>query len=407
MILSLAGLSGAWGRGKSTKLCVNDAAGSLNDALAFVLVLFQFRPMPTHRSDAAMIDPARRRGRGAASNRTGRFEARAREAFDDGWDIEEELPPLRTEVAIDAARSVIARNESPDLSFDRSVNPYRGCEHGCVYCFARPSHAFLGLSPGLDFETRLTAKPDAPRLLAAELSRPGYRPAPIAIGTNTDPYQPVEKRLRVMRGLLEVLREFRHPVAVVTKGALVGRDADILGEMGRAGLARVGVSLTTLDHRLARALAPRAAAPARRLAAIRALAEAGCPVRVLIAPVIPALNEPEIEAILGAARDAGATSARCIPLRLPLEVAQLFREWLAETFPDRAARVMRAVRELHGGRDYDPAWGKRLRGEGVRAELIARRFAAACARLGLAQEQPALRCELFRKPASPDQPFLL
>ncbi len=358
-------------------------------------------------SDPAFLDPARRRGRGAATNRAGRFEAHGREAVDDGWDMPEDLPPLRTEVAVDATRSTIARNDSPDLSFDRSVNPYRGCEHGCVYCFARPSHAFLGLSPGLDFETKLTVKPDAPRLLAAELARPGYRPAPMAIGTNTDPYQPVEKRLRIMRGLLEVLRDRRHPVAVITKGALVGRDADILGEMGRDGLACVGISLTTLDHRLARSMEPRAASPARRLAAIRALAEAGCPVRVLVAPVVPALNEPEIEAILEAARDAGATSARCIALRLPLEVAQLFRDWLSEAFPDRAGRVLRAVREMHGGRDYDPEWGKRMRGEGVRADLIARRFAAACARLGLAQEEPALRCDLFRKPANADQPFLL
>ena len=363
--------------------------------------------MAERAPDPAFLDPARRRGRGAATNRTGRFEAQAREAFDDGWDMPEALPPLRTEVALDASRSVIARNDSPDLSFDRSVNPYRGCEHGCVYCFARPSHAFLGLSPGLDFETRLTAKPDAPRLLAAELSRPGYRPAPLAIGANTDPYQPLERRMGVMRGLLEVLRDFRHPVAVVTKGALIGRDADILGEMGRMGLARVGVSLTTLDHRLARSMEPRAASPGRRLAAIRALADAGCPVRVVIAPVIPTLNEDEIEAILAAARDAGAVAARCIPLRLPREVAQLFRDWLAETRPDRAARVMRAVREMHGGRDYDPEWGKRLRGEGVRAALIARRFTAACARLGLSLEQPPLRCDLFRKPAAPDQPFLL
>ncbi len=339
-----------------------------------------------------------RRGRGALSNRSGRFEAEARVAVDDGWDIEEDLPPLRTEVATDASRTVIARNSSPDIPFDRSINPYRGCEHGCVYCFARPSHAFLGLSPGLDFETKLLAKPDAPRLLAAELARPGYRPAPIAIGTNTDPYQPVEKRMRIMRGVLEVLREARHPVTVVTKGALVERDADILGEMGRAGLAAVGISLTTLDRRLARSMEPRAAAPERRLRAMRTLADAGCPVRVMAAPMIPALNDMELEALLAAGRDAGATAASYIVLRLPGEVAGLFREWLAEAWPGRAARVMSRVRTLHGGRDYDPAWGRRMTGEGPEAELIRLRFRRAAARLGLARKGPPLDVSRFRRP---------
>ena len=341
------------------------------------------------------------RGRGAISNATGRFERLAREAVHDGWDLDEDLPPLRTEVATDASRSVIARNQSPDVPFDRSLNPYRGCEHGCVYCFARPTHAQLGLSPGLDFETRLVAKPEAPRLLAAELSRPRYRPDTLAIGTNTDPYQPVEKRLKIMRGVLEVLRDFRHPVSVVTKGSLVTRDLDLLAELAAEGLTRVGISVTSLDPKLSRAMEPRAAAPARRLAAVEALAKAGVPVHVLVAPVVPALNDHEIERILQSARDAGARSARWILLRLPLEVKDLFREWLAEQRPDRAARVMKLVRETRGGRDYDPEWGRRMTGEGPYAALIARRFAVAAARLGLDRELPPLRRDLFRVPPRP------
>ena len=256
------------------------------------------------------VPDAARRARGAGLNMAGRFEPYARVAVDDGWDIEEEVAPVRTEVAIERPRSVIARNQSPDIPFDRSVNPYRGCEHGCIYCYARPSHSFLGLSPGLDFETRLTAKPDAAKVLAAELAKKGYRVEPIAIGTNTDPYQPIEKRFGIMRAVLGVLRDFRHPVIVLTKGALIERDADILGAMGRERLAAAGLTLTTLDRRLARAMEPRAAAPERRLAAIRRLAEAGCPMRVSVAPVIPGLNDHEIEAILEAARDAGASARR-------------------------------------------------------------------------------------------------
>jgi DNA repair photolyase len=341
---------------------------------------------------------AARRGRGAVSNRSGRFEAEAREAAHDGWDIAEEVPPLRTEVTFEAARAILSHNRSPDVPFDRSINPYRGCEHGCIYCFARPTHAYMGLSPGLDFETRLFAKPDAPRLLRATLARPGYAPETIAIGTNTDPYQPVENKLRLMRGVLEVLEETRHPVSIVTKGRLVTRDADLLGPMGREGLAAVGISVTTLDPALARAMEPRAAAPAHRLAAIRALADAGCPVRVMVAPVIPGLTDHEIEAILEAARAAAATGATYAVLRLPREVAGLWREWLAEHRPLRAEKVMARVREIHGGRDYDPAWGKRMRGEGVHAELIGRRFRAAAERLGLARSYPALRTDRFRPP---------
>ncbi|HUF57475.1 MAG TPA: PA0069 family radical SAM protein [Thermohalobaculum sp.] len=339
------------------------------------------------------------RGRGARGNAAGRYERLAREAEDDGWDLEETPPPRRTEVQVDASRSILARNTSPDVPFDRSINPYRGCEHGCIYCFARPTHAQLGLSPGLDFETRLTVKPKAPELLAEALRRPGYRVRPIAIGTNTDPYQPIERQHRIMRGVLEVLLEHRHPVTVTTKGALVTRDVDILAGMAELGLARVGISLTTLDHRLGRRMEPRAASPARRLAAMRELASAGVPVSVMVAPVVPALTDHELEALLEAAAKAGATSASWIMLRLPLEVGDLFRAWLEEHCPDRARRVIGRVRETHGGRDYDPGWGKRMRGEGAHAELIARRFATTVRRLGLDRPRPPLVTDLFRVPA--------
>ena len=340
----------------------------------------------------------RRKGRAATTNRAGRFEPYARAPVDDGWGAEDDLPPLRTDVSEERPRQVITRNTSPDLSFDRSINPYRGCEHGCIYCFARPSHAWLGMSPGLDFETRLIARPQAPDVLARELAKPSYRPDVIAIGTNTDPYQPIEKRYGTMRRLLEVLRDHRHPVAVVTKGTLIERDIDILGEMGRQGLARVGISVTTLDPKISRAMEPRVPDPARRLETIRRLADAGCPVRVMVSPVVPALTDHELEKILEAAADAGAVAASWIMLRLPLEVAPLFREWLEASFPDRAGRVMGRVRELHGGRDYDPEWGKRLRGEGVFADLVAHRFAVAATRQGLTTELPPLRTDLFAVP---------
>ncbi len=348
----------------------------------------------------ASPDPssARAVGRAALSNDAGRFEPYRREAVDDGWQTDEENPPLRTEVRLERPRSVITRNTSPDVPFDRSINPYRGCEHGCIYCFARPSHAFLGLSPGLDFETRLTAKPEAPEVLARELGRKGYRPAVIAIGTNTDPYQPIEREHRIMRGLLEVLRDHRHPVAIVTKGSMIERDIDILADMAAQGLARVGISVTTLDRDVARRMEPRVPGPDRRLRTIRALADAGVPVRVMAAPLVPALTDHELEAILAAGSAAGATSASWIMLRLPREVSQLFRDWLESTFPDRAARVMGRVRDLHGGRDYDPEWGKRMRGEGPFAELVARRFDVAVRRLGLATGLPPLRTDLFGVP---------
>lgn len=359
-------------------------------------------------SERLGVDPktltpeATRRGRGAASNRSSRFERRQREPADDGWGIAEAAMDFRsqakTEVMIDASRSVITRNTSPDIPFDRSINPYRGCEHGCVYCFARPTHAFLGLSPGLDFETRILLKPSAPDVLSRELRRKDYECRPIAMGTNTDPYQPLEKTYRITRGLLEVLAAHHHPVTIVTKGALITRDLDILGPMGRKGLARVAISVTSLDHRLSRSMEPRASSPARRLEAIRALARAGVPTGVMLAPVIPAINDHEIERIAEAVAAAGAKSLGYVALRLPLEVKELFREWLYESRPDRASRVMGLVREMHGGKDYDSEWGVRQRGTGVYAELIGARVAAARKRFGLEGNHPALRTDLFRVP---------
>lgn len=324
-----------------------------------------------------------------------------RERVWDGWDLPEEAAPLRTTVREERARSLITYNRSPDLPFDRSINPYRGCEHGCVYCFARPTHAYLGLSPGLDFETVLIARPNAAEVLARELSARRYRVAPIAIGTNTDPYQPAEKTRLITRNCLEVLAEFNHPVAIVTKGALIERDLDILAPMAGRGLVRAGISLTTLDPALSRRMEPRAPAPARRLAAIRALSCAGVPVRVMTSPIVPGLTDHEIEALLAAARDAGADAASWIMLRLPREVSALWQEWLAEHYPDRAARIMSRLREMHGGRDYDPRWGHRMRGEGHYAAMVAQRFRAACRRLGLATASQPLRRDLFARPPAP------
>ena len=345
------------------------------------------------------IPPERRRGRGAASNDTGRFEGQDRVAVADGWPGDDsELPPVRTEVRLERPRSVITRNTSPDIPFDRSINPYRGCEHGCIYCFARPSHAFLNLSPGLDFETRLIARPGAGAVLERELRARSYRPAVMAIGTNTDPYQPIERRYRVMREVLEVLSAFGHPVGIVTKGSGVERDIDLLAAMAAKGLAHVGVSVTTLDRDLARAMEPRVPTPERRLQTVRRLAEAGIPVRLMVAPVVPGLTDPEIEAILAAGADAGASSASWVMLRLPLEVSPLFRDWLAEHYPNRFNRVMSKLREMHGGQDYSADWGKRMRGEGVHATLIAQRFRLAARRLGLDAPLPPLRTDLFRPP---------
>lgn len=347
-----------------------------------------------------MIRKEQLKGRGARSNAASRYHPQTRDAVHDGWDIPEDLPPLRTEVRNERPRKVITRNSSPDIGFDRSLNPYRGCEHGCIYCFARPTHAWLDMSPGLDFETRLIVRPMAPEKLAAELAAPRYRPAPLAFGTNTDPYQPIEGQHRIMRGCLEVCRDFNHPVVIVTKGTLIERDLDILAPMAARGLVHVGISVTTLNRHIARSMEPRVPPPARRLAVIRALAKAGVPVRVMVAPVIPALTDHELESILDAARDAGAGAASMIALRLPLEVAPLFREWVTQTFPDRAARIMGRVRDLHGGRDYDPEWGKRMRGQGPWADLIRARFRVAITRLGYGQPPP-LRSDLFAVPPRP------
>ncbi len=324
-----------------------------------------------------------RKGRGAVSNDSGRFEAERREAFDDGWGAAEDAPrPAATTLSVDATRTIIARNNSPDIGFDRSINPYRGCEHGCIYCYARPSHAYLGLSPGLDFETRIFYKPQAAALLAAELGKKGYSCRPLALGSNTDPYQPAERRLGVTRAILEVLRDFRHPVTIVTKSALIQRDIDILAEMAAERLAIVTVSLTTLDRTLARKMEPRAAAPQRRLETIAALAAAGVPTGVLAAPMIPALNDCEMELLLEQARAAGAACAGYTMLRLPLELKALFREWLETHFPDKASHVLSLVAQAHGGRLYDAAWSTRMVGRGPYAEMLGLRFDRACRRLG-------------------------
>ncbi len=340
----------------------------------------------------------RLRARGAGSNPAGRFEPLARERESDGWDLPEEDRLAATEVSEERPRSVINPVTSPDLGFDRSVNPYRGCEHGCIYCYARPSHGFLGLSAGLDFETRLVARPTAPDLLEREIARTSYRVAPIAFGTNTDPYQPIESRYRIMRRILQVMSDWNHPMTVITRGTLIERDIDLLGDMARRNLVQVGISVTTLDAGLARRMEPRAPTPARRLATIRALAGAGVSVRVMVAPVIPVLTEPEIERILAAAQEAGARAASWILLRLPHEVAELFRDWLARAEPGRATHVMNRLREMRAAKDYDSGFGTRMRGQGVHADLIAHRFAIATKRLGLTADLPPLDTTAFAPP---------
>jgi DNA repair photolyase len=356
------------------------------------------RPRETRTGTGLRIDPARRHGRGAQSNATGRFEPQVTLAFDDGWQSLEELPPFRTEVAIDTARKVITRNTSPDIPFDRSINVYRGCEHGCIYCFARPTHAFMGLSPGLDFESKLYMKPDAPELLERELSAPGYTPQVIAIGTNTDPYQPIERRFGIMRRVLEVLERFGHPVGIVTKSHLVTRDIDILARMARRNLVRVGVSVTTMDATLARKMEPRAPTPVRRLEALRELSDAGIPTTIMAAPVIPAINDAEIERILDAGAACGAEAAGYVLLRLPLEVRDLFREWLTANFPDRENRVFSLIRQTRGGKDYDAEFGKRMTGGGPYAWMIRKRFETACARFGLNVHKTELTTAYFTTP---------
>ncbi|SJZ72807.1 PA0069 family radical SAM protein [Consotaella salsifontis] len=341
----------------------------------------------------------RRRGRGAAVNPSGRYEPTERHAFDDGWRTLDELPAFRTDVQVEKPKTIITKNSSPDISFDRSINPYRGCEHGCVYCFARPTHAYMGLSPGLDFEAKLFAKPDAARLLADELSRPGYQPKTIAIGTNTDPYQPIEKKWRIMREILEVLEAADHPVGIITKSALVTRDIDILSRMAAKGLSRVALSVTTLDKTLARAMEPRAATPSRRLETLRQLSEAGIPTMVMTAPIIPGLNDHEIERILESAVTAGVREAGYVLLRLPLEVSPIFKDWLLRHYPNRFRHVMALLRSMREGKDYDAEWGKRMRGTGPYAFQIKRRFEMTVERLELNRSRTTLRTDLFKAPA--------
>ena len=343
--------------------------------------------------------------RGALSQVPGRFETDLRSPFDDGWTPEDATPAaLETRVTEERARSIIARNTSPDIPFDRSINPYRGCEHGCIYCFARPTHAYLELSPGLDFETRLFAKSNAPELLRQELAKPGYRASPMAFGTNTDCYQPIERRHRLMRGILEVMAECHHPLSIVTKSALVERDIDLLAPMAKKNLVKVFLSVTTLDRKLARALEPRAASPQRRIDALRSLSRAGIPCGVMVAPLIPALTDHTLEAVLEAAAGAGASMAGWILLRLPNEVRPLFKEWLANHHPQRAEHVVSVIRQSRGGRENDPRFGSRMTGSGNFVDLLGKRFDLACKRLGLNSEENhmasrgGLECGLFRPP---------
>ena len=364
------------------------------------------------RPDPTIAAPVRRKsrndkGRGALSNRSGRFEPAQREIEDDGWGSLEALAPFATEIHIERPKTIITKNDSPDISFDRSINPYRGCEHGCVYCFARPSHAYMGLSPGLDFESKLFVKEGAAALLERELSAPGYQPKTIAIGTNTDPYQPIEKQHRVMRSILEVLARANHPVGIVTKSALVTRDIDILGPMAAKGLVKVALSVTTLDPKLARVMEPRANSPQRRLEAIAQLSEAGIPVGVMVAPVIPAINDAEIETILTRAYAHGAREAGYVMLRLPLELRDIFTEWLMEHFPDKARHCLSLIRNVREGKLYDAAHGTRMTGSGPYAWMIGRRVQIATAKTGFLRNRVKLRTDLFEPPLGQRQLRLL
>ncbi|WP_019904889.1 PA0069 family radical SAM protein [Methylobacterium sp. 77] len=355
---------------------------------------------PDRRLAASTASAGARKGRGATANPTGRYEPARREAFDDGWASDEAIPRLRTEDVPERARTILTRNTSPDLPFDRSINPYRGCEHGCIYCFARPNHAYVGLSPGIDFETKLFHKANAAELLERALSAKGYVPQTIALGTATDPYQPIERDHGITRALLGVLARFRHPVGIVTKSNLVTRDIDILAPMAELGLVKVAISVTTLDPGLARRMEPRAPHPARRLDAIRQLSRAGIPVLVMMAPVIPSLNDHEIEAVLEQARECGAVEARHVLLRLPLELDDLVNDWFAEHYPGRRNHVMSLVREARGGKAYDAAFGRRMTGTGAYADLIGHRMRLARQRLGYAEARINLRTDLFTATAA-------
>lgn len=338
------------------------------------------------------------KGRGAALNPPGRFENYVQSQFDDGWDYDEPLEPLQTTVEVEKAHSIITHNTSPDIVFDCSINPYRGCEHGCVYCYARPTHAYMGLSSGIDFETRLFVKPDAAKILEREISKPNYKPKTIFIGTNTDPYQPIEKKWQIMRQIVEVLDRANHPLCIVTKSALVVRDIDILARMAEKKLIRVALSVTTLDRRLARSLEPRASTAKRRLWAVKQLSRMGIPVSVIVAPIIPGLNDHELEAILKEAKSAGAVNASYTILRLPYEVAPLFKDWLLREYPDRYRRVMQLLRDMRGGKDYDANWRSRMCGEGVYAKLISNRFRIAKQQLGLNRHTMKLSTAEFVPP---------
>ncbi len=347
------------------------------------------------------------RGRGARNNHSGRFEKQARVLLDDGWDVLEDLPPLKTTVFVETPKKILTRNDSPDISFDRSINPYKGCEHGCSYCYARPTHAYMGLSPGLDFESKLFVKSNAAELLRQELSAPGYVPRTIALGANTDPYQPIERQHRITRRILEVLSEFGHPVGIVTKSALVLRDLDILKPMAERNLVKVAISVTSLDPKLARSLEPRAATPAKRLGALEMLAAAGVPTTVMVAPIIPAVNDSEIEAILKSAAAAGVREAGYVMLRLPLEVKEIFQEWLMSEMPDRAAKVMSLIKSVRDGKANDSTFGRRMVGSGPYAWSIGRRFEMACARLGINRNRVRLSTDKFRRPPQPGEQLTL
>ena len=351
--------------------------------------------------------PGQARGRGAGVNMSGRFETHTRSLFDDGWQGLEDLPAFRTTVFEERPKTIISKNDSPDVGFDQSINPYRGCEHGCSYCYARPAHAYMGLSPGLDFESKLFAKPDAAKLLRAELLAKSYVPKTIALGANTDAYQPVERERRITRGILEVLAEFDHPVGIVTKSALVTRDIDILAPMAKKGLVKVAISVTSLDPKLARAMEPRAATPTKRLAALEQLSAAGIPTVVMVAPIIPAVNDSEIEAILAAAKTAGAQEAGYVMLRLPHEVKDVFKDWLHATMPERAAKVMSLVKSSSGGKEYDASFGRRQTGTGPYAWTIGRRFELSCQRLGLNRRKLKLDVTRFHRPPQPGEQLSL
>ena len=369
--------------------------------------LVKSKEFDSYALEAGGVAAGRRHGRGAQTNRSGRFEPVSYEPADDGWESLAELEALTTEVQEVPARRIITRNDSPDIGFDRSINPYRGCEHGCIYCFARPTHAFLGLSPGLDFETKLFAKTNAGQALERELADPSYRVETIAIGTNTDPYQPIERRYRIMRRVLEVLSAANHPVGIVTKSALVLRDLDILKSMAERGLVKAALSVTTLDRKLARAMEPRASTPDKRIETLGRLVDAGVPAALMVAPVIPGLNDMEMERILERAASIGVKNAGYVLLRLPLEIGDLFTEWLKANCPDRASRVLSLMRSTRGGKLYDAKWGERMVGDGPYAWMIGRRFELAAKRLGLNESSVELRTDLFTPPSLPGQQLTL